>query len=179
VISIRHERESDAAAIFAVTEAAFADHPHSEGTEPYIVDKLREDGHLLLSLVAEDDGAEDDGQVVGHVAFSAAFLSDGSEDWMTLGPISVAPDRHGEGIGRAMIEESARLLREQGKKGIVLLGDPALYGRFGFKQHTPMELEGPLAKYLQVLSFGADIPAAKVTFAPAFSLVRVKKDSPF
>lgn len=169
MIDLRPERAGDETAIFAVTEAAFTGHPHSEGTEPYIVDALRADGDLLLSLVAEDADA-----IVGHVAFSPATLSDGSVGWWTLGPISVAPDRQGEGIGRALIEDGARRARDAGAKGIILLGDPALYARFGFVTDTPISLDGPLAPYLQVLAFGPDIPAATVCFAPAFSMVKVK-----
>jgi putative acetyltransferase len=168
VICIRPERDGDQAAIFAVEQAAFAEHPYSQGAEPYIVDALRADGDLLLSLVAEDEGV-----IVGHVAFSPPLLSDGSTGWVTLGPIGVAPTRQGEGIGRALIEEGARILHAQGAKGMILLGDPALYSRFGFRQGTPITLDGPLAEYLQVWAFGADIPAARVSFSPAYAQVRV------
>lgn len=168
-LTIREERPGDEDAIRRVTEAAFTDHPHSEGTEPAIVARLRADGDLALSLMAEDS----DG-IVGHVAFSPARLSNGSEGWLALGPISVAPPRQGEGIGRMLVEEGTIRLRAAGAKGIILLGDPALYARFGFRQNTAMRLDGPLAQYLQVLPFCADIPAAIVSFAPAFGLTRLK-----
>lgn len=168
-VAIREDRTDDEEAIGRVTEAAFTDHPHSEGTEPAIVARLRADGDLSLSLVAEDAG-----DIVGHVAFSPARLSDGSEGWMTLGPISVAPARQGEGIGRMLVEKGEKRLRAAGAKGIVLLGDPALYSTFGFKQNTAIRLDGPLSQYLQVLPFSENIPAASVSFAPAFGLTRLK-----
>lgn len=167
--TIRPERPGDEAAIHRVTEAAFTGHPHSEGTEPAIVDALRAQGDLALSLVADTDGA-----IVGHVAFSHAILSDGAEGWLALGPISVAPERQGEGIGRALVEAGAAHWRETGARGIVLLGDPALYERFGFVRGTPLHIEGPLADYFQVLPFTRAIPAASVTFAPAFRLTRIR-----
>ena len=166
---IRHERPGDEAAIFAVTEAAFAGHPHSEGTEPYIVDALRADGDLVASLVVDDGG-----QIVGHVAYSPAMLSDGSEGWWVLGPISVLPARQGEGLGRMLVELGSNLARERGAKGVILIGDPALYWRFGFVQGTPITLDGPLAQYLQVLAFSDHIPTASVGFAPAFAQARVE-----
>lgn len=166
---IRPERPGDEPAIHRVTEAAFTGHAHSEGTEPAIVDALRADGDLALSLVAEAGGA-----IIGHVAFSRAILSDGGEGWFALGPISVAPERQGEGIGRALVEAGAAHWRETGANGVVLLGDPALYERFGFVRGTPLHLEGPLAEYFQVLAFTDEIPAATVAFAPAFSLARVR-----
>jgi predicted N-acetyltransferase YhbS len=165
---IREERAGDEAAIHRVTEAAFTDHPYSEGAEPEIIERLRADGELLLSLVAE--GATKD--IVGHAAFSPACLSNGDDRWVALGPISVEPALQRNGIGSLLIERAVTQLRGSGAKGIVLLGDPAFYGRFGFVLGTPLFLEAPLAAYFQVLAFTSDIPAASVTFAPAFAQAR-------
>lgn len=168
-VIIRPERPGDEDAIRRVVEAAFTDHPHSEGTEPEIVDRLRADGDLLLSLVAERDGA-----IIGHAAYSAAVLSNGEPGWYTLGPIGVLPAEQGHGTARKLIEAGAEHLRMHGAKGIVLLGDPDLYGRFGFIRSTPLSVAGPLASYFQVLPFTRHIPEALVRFAPAFSLARVR-----
>ncbi len=168
-MTIRAERPGDEPAIHRVTAAAFTDHPHSEGTEPAIVDALRADGALALSLVAEEKG-----EIVGHVAFSPAILSGGEEGWYALGPISVLPEKQGQGVGRALVEAGAAHWCEAGAQGIVLLGDPALYSRFGFIRGTPLHIEGPLADYFQLLPFTKAIPASSVTFAPAFRLARVR-----
>lgn len=168
--TIRPELPGDEAAIYAVNEAAFANHPHSEGTEPAIVDRLRADGDLTLSLVALDDG----GEIAGHAAFSAAILSNGEEGWEVLGPIAVLPDRHGQGIARAMLAEAEAILRARGAKGMVLLGDPALYARLGFTRQTPLHITGTLAEYFHAMHFIDDVPNAAVSFAPAFRLARVK-----
>ena len=172
--AIREERAGDERAIHEVNAAAFADHPHSEGTEPFIVDALRADGDLMLSLVAEDDPEDGGGAIIGHAAFSAAILSNGETGWATLGPIAVLPGRQGEGVGRALIDTATRLLRERGARGIVLLGDPALYARLGFTRETPLHVEGPLADYFHAMAFTDAIPRAAVTFAPAFRLARVR-----
>lgn len=171
MIAVRPEQPGDKAAIHALNAAAFADHPHSEGTEPAIVDMLRSDGDLTLSLVAVDDAS---GAIVGHAAFSDAILSDGGQGWQVLGPIAVLPARHGQGIARAMLAEAERILRQRSTKGIVLLGDPALYARLGFTRDTPLHITGPLAGYFHARHFIDDVPAASVSFAPAFSLARVK-----
>lgn len=166
---IRPERLGEEAAIRRVVESAFTGHPHSEGTEPAIVDRLRADGDLLLSLVAEQDGA-----LLGHVAYSPAILSNGEQGWYALGPIGVAPGRKGQGVGRALVEAGSAVLKERSAKGIVLLGDAKLYARFGFVRDTPLAITGPLADYFQVLPFVEDVPEARVRFAPAFSLARVR-----
>lgn len=169
-VTIREERPGDEAAIHRVTQAAFTGHPHSEGAEPAIVDALRAAGDLALSLVAESDG-----EIAGHAAFSRALLSNGASDWLTLGPISVMPEKQGQGIGRALVEAGAAHWRGAGANGIVLIGDPALYARFGFVPGTPLIVEGALGDYFQVLPFTDAVPAASVTFAPAFGLTRLRE----
>ena len=161
--AIREERSGDEAAIHDVTEIAFANHPHSDGTEPAIIEILRATGELTLSLVAEIEG-----QIVGHVAFSPAILSNGAQGWQTLGPIAVHPDWQAHGIGRALLETGVAHWREAGAEGVVLVGSPDLYGRFGFVTGSPLTIEGPLARYFQVLAFTDAVPAASVDFAPAF-----------
>ncbi len=87
---------------------------------------------------------------------------------MVIGPIAVQPSRQGEGIGRALIEAGEAALKARGARGITVLGDPALYSRFGFRPHTPLRQKGELGEYLQVKSFGAAIPDAPLGYAPAF-----------
>src|SRR3954464_11945839 len=83
---VRPEQPSDESAIRAVTIAAFADHPHSDQTEHRVIDELRSQGGLALSLVAVADG-----QIVGHVAFSPVIIGEMEKGWYALAPLSVAP----------------------------------------------------------------------------------------
>jgi putative acetyltransferase len=119
---IRNELESDFEAISAVTKAAFANHPHSNQTEQFIVNALRAANALAVSLVAEVDG-----KVVGHIAFSPVTISDGSQNWYGLGPVSVLPGFRKQGIGKFLIHEGLSLLKALGAKGCVLVGDPKYY----------------------------------------------------
>ena len=111
------ETPADIDAIFALTQAAFADHPHSEQTEGYINDALRRAGALTLSLVAHEDGRQ-----VGHAAFSPVTIGDGSADWYGLGPVAVLPGMQGRGVGAALIREGLARLRALGAAGCVVMG---------------------------------------------------------
>lgn len=164
MIVIRDERPADIAAIFDLTKAAFEHHPFGEHTEQFITDALRDAGALTLSLVAEDGGT-----VVGHAAFSPVSLSDGSREWYGLGPIAVQPERQRQGIGIALIHEGLRRLREGGAAGCVLLGDPAYYGRFGFRSHPALTLEGVPPMYFLALPLGGPMARGTVTYHAAFS----------
>ena len=160
---IRPERTGDEAAIHALTEAAFRDMPFSDGDEPDLVDRLRQDGDLTLSLVAED-GA----RIVGHVAFSPVTISDGARDWFGLGPISVWPQLQVLGIGSFLMQRGLADMRERGARGIVLLGDPQYYSRFGFAHDPRLAYPGPPPEYFQYLLMDGEMPEGEVRYAPAF-----------
>jgi predicted N-acetyltransferase YhbS len=162
-IILRPESPADAAAIEAVTVAAFRDAPHAAHTEQFIVAALRRDCALTVSLVAELAG-----DVVGHVAVSPVVLSDGSPGWFGLGPISVLPEHQDRGIGSRLMREALQLLRARGAAGCVLVGDPRFYTRFGFRAEPSLTYPGVPAEVFLALAFGGTVPQATVTFHPAF-----------
>ena len=160
---VRPERVGDEPAIHSVTEAAFRTQPMSDGSEPAIVDRLRRDGDLALSLVAEEART-----IVGHIAFSPVTIADGTPGWFGLGPVSVAPERHGKGIGSRLIREGLTALVSHGAAGVVLLGNPAFYRRFGFEHDPDLAFPGPPPAYFQRLVLSGEAPSGVVTYARAF-----------
>lgn len=164
-LRIREETPADRAAIHALTEAAFQNAPHTSHTEQWIVDALREAGALAISLIAEDER-----EIVGHVAVSPVALSDGSTGWFGLGPISVAPARQKQGIGATLMKLALDMLRARGAAGCVVLGDPAYYARFGFTPEPTLVLPGVPAEYFQALAMRDEVPAAQVRYHTAFEV---------
>lgn len=160
---IREERESDVAAIRAMVTRAFDGHPYSDGDEQDVIDRLRKDGDLILSLVAVQDDT-----VIGQITYSPAILANGDTGWVVLGPVAVEPSYQGQGIGRALIEAGEAAMRERGAKGITVLGDPEIYHGFGFRQDTPMWLDGELGWAFQVKSLGPEIPSIEQRYVKAF-----------
>jgi putative acetyltransferase len=120
---IRPERPEDAAGIDALLRAAFP-----EAVEADLVRRLRADGDLALSLVAEQNGA-----IIGQVAFVPIALDPdpGYRIW-GLAPISVLPQRQGQGIGSALTNAGLDHATAAGIGMILVLGDQNYYGRFGF-----------------------------------------------
>ena len=161
---IRSERSGDAAEIRQVVTAAFADAPHSDGTEGAIVDALRADGALTVSLVAVADGL-----IVGHVAFSAVTIDGSDVGWFGLGPVAVLPDRQRQGIGGALVRAGLDRLRNQRARGCVVLGDPGYYQRFGFAADPQLRYPDAPAPYFMRLAFGPEIPAGCVAYHPDFA----------
>jgi len=167
-MNIRAEKESDIKAIFEITKQAFENHPYSQGTEQFIINALRNDNALTISLVAEIEG-----KVVGHVAFSPVTISDGSCDWYGLGPVSVQPKFQRQGIGQALVREGLARLKALGAQGCVLVGEPAYYNRFGFKSFPNLSMEGVSQQYVLALPFAERMASGVITHHRAFS---VKKE---
>ncbi len=161
---VRNEQPVDAGAIGLLTTRAFATAPHSSGTEAAIVEGLRSAGALAVSLVAVS-GEE----IVGHIAFSPVEIEgDAASGWFGLGPVSVVPERQGAGIGSRLVRAGLDRLAAGGAAGCVLVGDPAFYGRFGFRVDPALRLPGIPAEYFQAKAFGGRHPAGVVRFHPAF-----------
>lgn len=124
-VLIREETPDDSDDIRRVNDAAFG-----QPQESTLVARLRENGAILLSLVAVVEG-----RVVGHILYSPVTIgSDGSPlEGAGLGPMSVLPGRQRAGIGGRLVAEGNRRMRERGCPFIVVLGHPEYYPRFGFE----------------------------------------------
>ncbi|SAK50354.1 GNAT family N-acetyltransferase [Caballeronia ptereochthonis] len=162
-MTIRDEHAEDIDTITRLTTAAFEREEHSSHTEQFIVNALRRGKQLTVSLVAVENN-----EITGHVAVSPVTVSSGAPGWFGLGPISVWPDRQGQGIGSALMKAALSELQRLGGVGCVVLGDPGYYGRFGFKVHPGLELPGVPREYFQALSFGGELPTGTVQYHTAF-----------
>jgi len=95
VLVVRRERAGDVDAIRDVHRAAFGG---ADAVEATLVDALRADPGWLphLSLVAERDG-----DLIGHVVATRAWIADVPA--LGLGPIGVLPAEQGAGVGSALV----------------------------------------------------------------------------
>ena len=160
---IRDETPGDVSAIGRIVTEAMRLLPQATGTEAAIVERLRADDALLLSLVAEDDG-----EVIGHLAASAARIG-AQEGWGLIGPLAVLPARHAQGIGSALMAEALRRLRTT-CRGAALVGDPGYYGRFGFRAFPGFGVAGCPPEVVQALPFDGAAPRGELIHHPAFGL---------
>lgn len=160
---IRAETLADLPAIRSVVTAAFQDAPHSGGNEAAIVDALRETGALAVSLVADDGGV-----VVGHVAFSPVMINVQDIGWYGLGPVAVLSTKRRRGIGEALIKAGLVRIEQLSARGCVVLGDPAYYGRFGFRADPDLRFADAPAEYFQRLVIDGEPPRGAVDYHPAF-----------
>ena len=106
---------------------------HGPGcNEHLLVHKLRDSEAYLpdCSRVAELDG-----QIVGVIMYSKAWVrNDGEEFEITsFGPLCVEPTLHNMGIGRKLLKETLPLVKKAGYAGICIFGEPEYYPKLGFR----------------------------------------------
>ena len=133
-LTIRVGLQSDLADVFAIYPKAFPE----EDLLP-LVRELLEGNVDLLSLVATK-GAE----IVGHAIFTTCKVAETGEPVALLGPLCVSPSCQRQGIGSRLIATGVDELTRHGFKEILVLGDPAYYGRSGFKPGARLKTPCPI-----------------------------------
>ncbi len=128
---IRVEIGIDAPGIDALLRRSFA-----RDDEAQLVHDLREDGLITLGLVATDD----EGQVVGYVAFSPVTVQGEELQWVGMAPLAVDEHYRGQGLARQLVYEGLDSLNEFGYAAVVTLGDATFYGRLGFEPAAHYDL---------------------------------------
>ena len=170
---IRSETTSDIEVITEVTKVAFEDHSFSLNTEHFTIQDLRADGALTVSLVAEVDG-----RIVGYIAFSPVTISDGTRNWHNLGPVAVLPEFQGRRIGTTLIKSGLTLLKSISSEGIVLIGLPTYFSRFGFWNYPCLTNNGTPQEVFLALSLAERLPHGTVDLHKAFKqLSIIEKDA--
>lgn len=124
MLHIRQEKPSEAAAREALLDAAYGPVRFTKPSQRLRAGRAPARG---LSFVA----TEDDGRVIGSVRlWEVAVGTDRTA--LLLGPLAVHPDRRQNGIGGALMRHAMRIAGKRGHAAVLLVGDPAYYGRFGF-----------------------------------------------
>ncbi len=125
MIKVREENKNDIEAIRAVNDRAF-----NQPQEGMVIEKLRNSGCDILSLVAVKDN-----EIAGHILFSPVVLDDhpGGTGGMGLAPMAVMQEFQGQGIGSMLVREGIKRLKERSVPFIIVLGHEQYYPRFGFE----------------------------------------------
>lgn len=139
----RGHRASDAEAIERLVVAAFS---ASEGEE-----EGRQIGHLVRDLIA-GTGDRDlygfvavDREAVAGAIFCSRLTFERDVEVFLLSPVAVHPDWQGVGIGQALITHGLRTLKDRGVQVVTTYGDPAFYGKVGFRPLSEEVIAAPVA----------------------------------
>lgn len=158
-LRFRPETPADFRRVEELVRDAFWDVYAPGCSEHLVLHRLRESPAYLpeISFLAERDG-----EILGHVAWSKGVVK-GPEGKttgvLTFGPIAVAPACHGQGIGTALLNKTLPLAAATGVPCVVIYGNPAYYGRFGFEDAAKWGIttrDGDNFPAFQVLPLGAN-----------------------
>lgn len=154
---VRPEIPDDRDAIRSLLRAAF-----DGDQEASLVDQLRQDGDLAVSLVAMVCR-----RVVGHAALSR-LRSPASG--IALAPVAVDPSIRRKGIGSALVAASLDHARRLPSMIVFVLGDPHFYSRFGFSLSEAARFTSPYSgPHFLACRLSPTPPAAlRVIHAPSF-----------
>jgi putative acetyltransferase len=134
-ILIRDEEPCDREQARKVNEAAFG-----RSDEADLIDRLRVEGAVLLSLVAEVDG-----QIIGHILFSRMTVETAQKPVaaVSLAPMAVLPQHQGRKVGSQLVRRGLARLCDRGEHIVIVVGHKQYYPRFGFSSEKARKLASP------------------------------------
>ena len=165
--TIRNEEAKDIEQVRAVVRAAFPTDAESK-----LVDALRENGKVILSLVAVNKD-----QVLGHILFSPVSTTPPSEEkGIGLAPVAVRPDSQSQGIGSQLIRKGLSLCKGLGFDYCVLLGAPEYYRRFGFEKASSYGIQNEYGvddEFMVTRLSNRSLPRGLVMYVSEFAMFSV------
>ncbi|MGL6167656.1 MAG: GNAT family N-acetyltransferase [Fusobacteriaceae bacterium] len=122
-----------------VVQKSFIRVKNSEHNEHKLVRELLKSDAFIkeLSLTAKFQGS-----IVGYILFTKIKV--GEETLLALAPLAVLPKYQKKGIGKSLIEKGHKVGKDLGYKGVVLLGDPNYYKKFGYSSASKWGIKSPV-----------------------------------
>lgn len=168
MVKVRSMEREDLPGAQSVLKAAFG----RPGKDPLfnewtVAEAIMEDEGFIreLCLVAQGPGG-----IEGYILLTRAAV--GQSEGLVLGPLAVAKERQGEGIGSELVRAALQKARAAGFDWVALTGGP-YYERFGFAAASPLGItlgEGhPENPFLQIHFLGpAKAPQGALRYAGPF-----------
>lgn len=162
MIQIRNECLSDIDAREALLDQAFGETRTRKSSERLREHRLPAEG---LSFIASENK-----RVIGTARLWNIACGN-SQPALLLGPVAVAEDCRGRGLGGALVCRAIQTARKLSYGAVVLVGDPEYYGRFGFtaEKTGALWMPGPFERHRllgRALKAGA-LDGARGMIAPA------------
>lgn len=156
MIKITTERPEHAAAIETLLDQAFGADRHAKVSYSYRIGVER---LTPLCLVALDEDA-----LMGTIRYWPIGI--GGTPALLLGPIAIDQQKRNSGLGGQLIGCSLDRAKTLGYRSVVLVGDEAYYGRFGFHAATPhgivMPRENPARLLVRTIGPARTLPSGAI-----------------
>ncbi len=116
------------AATFAASEGAEEGALIGELTRNLLITTAHADIHVFT--------AREERSLIGAIFFSRLTYDQDDRTVFLLGPVGVATDRQGAGVGQRLLAHGIAALRKKGVDLAVTYGDPGYYSKVGFRHIT-------------------------------------------
>jgi predicted N-acetyltransferase YhbS len=138
MVTIRHERAGDVERRESLLDVSYGPIRFAKASE-----RLREGRLPELALIAAEGR-----RLVGTVRLWRIAAGPGRPA-LLLGPLAVAPAYRNRGIGSTLVQQALREATRRGHRAVLLVGDAAYYGRFGFSSAKTgaLRLPGPYERH--------------------------------
>ena len=137
--TIRLAGEKDLPSIRKVIETSFSAEENKAIMKLVAALSIEASHPPVKSLIAELDG-----HVIGYVSFSPISHKSASPiSGYILSPLGVSANHQKQGIGSSLIKTGIEMLTKDGVDVLLVYGDPAYYGRFGFREKTALSFVPP------------------------------------
>jgi predicted N-acetyltransferase YhbS len=125
-------------------------------TATFTVSEGEEEGALIGALARNLLGgtaaqdlfvlcAQEEGRIIGSVICSRLTFEEDERRVFVLGPVAVAPDRQGKGVGQRLLSHALAALRSAGVDVAMTYGDPSYYAKVGFMPISEAHAAAPFA----------------------------------
>ncbi len=150
---IRPETPADHFAVEYLTREAFWNVYHPGCSEHFVLHQFRDRPEFIREL---DLVLEVGGEIIGHIMFVHSNIKTESGVLLpivTFGPISISPEKQGQGWGTILLRYAMEQTRNMGFGAIAITGNPAFYGKSGFVAGKDLGIvyeEDPEADYFLI-----------------------------
>ena len=152
---IEAETPADAEGVEALVMAAFG-----PGRFAKTAERLREGSRPAAGFVIRQNG-----RIIGSVRLWPVMV--GETHALFLGPIAVDAASRSDGLGAELVQACVDYARAAGIGGILLVGDPPYFGRFGFAPAPDAVLSGPVDRR-RLLWLGVQVETVQGAASIAF-----------
>ena len=140
-MELRLETEADEREVENLTRESFWDVYRPGCSEHYVLHLLRKSAAFIPEL---DYVMCSSGKITGSIVYSRMFYEGNNApagertfavngDVAMFGPVCVAKEYQGQGIGSRLIRYTLEKAKSLGYRAVLITGNPAYYSRFGFK----------------------------------------------
>lgn len=131
-LTIRPESADEFAVIHHLVETAFQTAYYSEGDEQDFVSRRRNAEEYIQDLALVLLNAD---RIIGHIMLTHTWVDNATrrQPVLLLAAVCIDSAYRNQGIGTLLVKEALQHAKHLGHVAVILVGDPAFYGRFGFR----------------------------------------------